>query len=104
VTPNQLVAYNMRRIRRSRGLTQEQLGDRLSWSHASVSAAERSVGGKRVKKFDADEIVAIAGALGIDAADLLAGILPCAHCNGEPPAGFTCQACGTEGDTPGGAT
>jgi transcriptional regulator with XRE-family HTH domain len=66
VTINQIVAYNMTRFRRAAGLTQEQLGELLGgWSAASVSAAERSWDGKRIRKFDADEIVAIAGSLGV---------------------------------------
>ncbi|MGQ0849746.1 MAG: hypothetical protein ACT4OP_11615 [Actinomycetota bacterium] len=32
---------------------------RSSWSVASLSAAERSVDGKRIKEFDADELVAL---------------------------------------------
>jgi transcriptional regulator with XRE-family HTH domain len=61
VTISQLVAYNMARFRKAAGLTQEELGERLGgWSGASVSAAERSWDGKRIRKFDADEIVNIA--------------------------------------------
>jgi transcriptional regulator with XRE-family HTH domain/cell division septum initiation protein DivIVA len=66
LTVNRLVAYNMAAFRKAAGLTQEEVGERLGgWSGASVSAAERSWDGKRVKKFDADEIVAIAFALGV---------------------------------------
>jgi transcriptional regulator with XRE-family HTH domain len=65
LTVNRLVAYNMAAFRKAAGLTQEELGEPLGWSVASVSAAERSWDGKRVKKFDADEIVAIALALGV---------------------------------------
>jgi cell division septum initiation protein DivIVA len=63
VSVNQLIAYNMAFFRKASGLTQGQLGDLLGWSGASVSAAERSWDGKRVRKFDADEIVSIALAL-----------------------------------------
>jgi transcriptional regulator with XRE-family HTH domain len=72
VSVNQLVAYNMSYFRRAAGLTQEQLGERLGgWSSASVSAAERSWDGKRVRKFDADEVVSIALALGVPVIALL---------------------------------
>lgn len=65
---NQAVAHNLRVARSLRGWTQEQaakqleryLGDR--WSKASWSVAERSVDGKRVKQFSADEIVAFSRA------------------------------------------
>ncbi len=66
VTISQLVAYNMARFRKAAGLTQEELGERLGgWSGASVSAAERSWDGKRIRKFDADEIVNIAVSLDV---------------------------------------
>jgi transcriptional regulator with XRE-family HTH domain len=66
VTINQLVGYNMARYRRAARLTQEELGKRLGgWSKVAVSAAERSWEGKRVRKFDADELVTLARALGV---------------------------------------
>lgn len=70
-TPNQLVAYNLARIRRQRGLTQEQTVEQLTtflgtrWSVASLSAAERSVDGKRVKEFNADELIALSRAFDV---------------------------------------
>ena len=66
VTVNQLVAYNMASFRKAAGITQETMGEMLGgWSAASVSAAERSWDGKRIKRFDADEIVRIAWVLGV---------------------------------------
>lgn len=65
LTPNQLVAYNLRRARELRGWTQEQAAERLEpyigvrWSKAVFSAAERSITGSRVRQFDADELVAL---------------------------------------------
>ena len=65
-TVNQLVGFNVTYFRKAAGLTQEELGERLGgWSAASVSAAERSWDGKRVRKFDADELVTIAEVLGV---------------------------------------
>jgi transcriptional regulator with XRE-family HTH domain len=58
--------------REAAGLTQEQLGKRLGgWTKVAVSAAERSWDGKRTRKFDADEIVAIAEALDVPVIALL---------------------------------
>ena len=65
-TPNQVVAYRVAEARRMRGWTQEQaaielepyLGAKLS--NASFSAIERSFAGGRIRKFDADEILALA--------------------------------------------
>jgi transcriptional regulator with XRE-family HTH domain len=65
LTPNQLVAYNLRRARELRGWTQEQTARLLEpyigirWSKATFSAAERSVAGGRVRQFTADELVAL---------------------------------------------
>ncbi len=66
VTINQLVGYNMACYRKAAGLTQDELGKSLGgWTKVAVSAAERSWDGKRVRKFDADELVTLAGALGV---------------------------------------
>lgn len=56
----------MARWRKAAEMTQAELGERLGgWSVATVSAAERSWDGKRIRQFDADEIVALAAALGV---------------------------------------
>lgn len=69
LTVNQIVAYNLRRAREQRGLTQEQAAERLEphlgvrWSKASYSAAERSAErSQRLRRFSADEIVAFSAA------------------------------------------
>lgn len=72
VTVNQLVAFNIAWFRKAAGLTQDELGERLGgWSAASVSAAERSWDGKRVRKFNTDEIVGAAVVLGVPVVALL---------------------------------
>lgn len=59
-------------FRQKAGLTQEELGKRLGgWTKIAVSAAERGWDGKRIRKFDADEILAIASVLGVPAVALL---------------------------------
>lgn len=69
LTPNQVVAYNLTQAREWKGWTQDQLAEALEphlgkrWSKASVSQAERSVAGKVIRQFTADEIVAFARAL-----------------------------------------
>lgn len=91
---NQAVAANMMRLRVQAGLTQAELGELLGWSNASVSAAERSVVGVRIRKFDADEIVQIAAVLKVEPADLIAAPPACAFCAGFPPPGMQCLDCG----------
>lgn len=65
---NQTVARNLRRARQMRGWTQQQAAERLEphlgkrWSKVSFSAAERSVAGRRVKHFTAEEVAAFAAA------------------------------------------
>lgn len=73
-TVNQVVAFNLRRARELRGWTQETAAAHLEpflgkrWSRAVFSAAERSVDGKRVRPFDADELVAFARGFGLPVA------------------------------------
>jgi transcriptional regulator with XRE-family HTH domain len=68
-TPNQVVAYNLRRARNRLGLTQEEAAQRLAaflgreWSKATFSANERSWdNADRVKEFTADDLAAMAQA------------------------------------------
>jgi len=70
LTPNQVVAFNLTKARESLGWSQAEAGAALEkflgtkWSKATFSAAERSIDGKRVKTFSADEIVAFARCFG----------------------------------------
>jgi hypothetical protein len=64
MTANQVVAYNLRVARTFRRLSQEEAAERLEpylgtrWSRTNFSNIERSIDGKRIKQFSADEIVA----------------------------------------------
>ncbi|MEU3292986.1 helix-turn-helix transcriptional regulator [Streptomyces longwoodensis] len=77
VTMNQVVAYNIAYFRNAEGLTQEELGKRLEkitgrrWSKATISAAERSWDGSRIRTFDADDLVALSQALEVPVTALL---------------------------------
>jgi transcriptional regulator with XRE-family HTH domain len=67
VNANQLIAYNLRRLREDRGLTQEQVAQSLArlrggkpWTSSSFSVAEQSVNdGARRREFDANELLAL---------------------------------------------
>ncbi len=67
-TPNQVVAQRIALARQLRGWTQEEAADRLEpflgmrWSAATFSIVERSVDGKRIRQFSADELVALSRA------------------------------------------
>jgi transcriptional regulator with XRE-family HTH domain len=66
LSPNQLVALNLQRLRKQRGWTQEKAAEELEphlgerWSRATFSAAERSIAGDRIRQFTADDLVAFA--------------------------------------------
>lgn len=68
LTPNQLVAWNLTRARQLRGWTQEEAAERLEphlgerWSRATMSMAERSIDGSRIRRFDADDLLALSQA------------------------------------------
>jgi transcriptional regulator with XRE-family HTH domain len=68
LTPNQVVAYNLWAARTLRGWTQEETAERLEpylgerWSRVVFSAAERSIDGRRIRRFSADDVVAFAAA------------------------------------------
>ena len=71
LTPNQIVAFNLAQARMWKGWTQEEAAEQLEpylgtrWSKASFSAAERSVDGRRVRQFSADELVAFSRCFGV---------------------------------------
>ena len=75
---NEIVAYNFRRARELRGLTQDEaalalepyLGQRLP--QASISAIERAFGRERRREFDAQEILAFAQDNGMSALSMWA--------------------------------
>src|SRR5437879_2226295 len=66
VNLNEVVAYNFRRARELRGLTQPEAAAALEpflgqlLPQASISAIERSYGGDKRREFDAQEILAFA--------------------------------------------
>jgi transcriptional regulator with XRE-family HTH domain len=59
---NAVVSYNLRAIRERRGMTQQQVADRLAQltghllPQASISAMERGFDGERRRRFDAHEL------------------------------------------------
>jgi transcriptional regulator with XRE-family HTH domain len=65
MTANQVVAYNVAKARAIRGWTQEEAAEALApylgtrWSVASFSAIERSVDGGRIRRFSADQLLAL---------------------------------------------
>lgn len=72
ITIDQLVAANIRYWRRKAKLTQDELGERVGWSGANISAAELSAAADKDKRrFDAHTLVTFARALDIPVSALL---------------------------------
>lgn len=65
MTANQVVAYNVAKARAIGGWTQEEAAEALApylgtkWSVASFSAIECSVDGRRIRRFSADQLLAL---------------------------------------------
>jgi transcriptional regulator with XRE-family HTH domain len=76
-TINQVVAYNLQTARRARAWTQDELAAKLEdltdrpWTAATLGAAERSWESGRIRKFDANELVAFSRAFGLPVAYFL---------------------------------
>lgn len=70
-TPNQVVAERIAFARKLRGWTQEEAAERLEpflgtrWSGPTFSIVERSVDGKRIRQFSADDLVALSRAFDV---------------------------------------
>lgn len=97
-----VMSANVRRLRQARGWTQVEAAQRFAeihgehWSNASWSQAEQS-GGSRQRAWSVDELVSMARLFGVPVAALLPDPPACPQCKGAPPAGFTCNTCGTGG-------
>ncbi len=71
LTPNQLVAFNLTRARQVKGWTQTVAAKMLTavgpsgWTKITLSAAERSVDGQRVRQFTLDDITQFSATFGL---------------------------------------
>jgi len=103
VTAAEIISRNVRRMRRARGWTQAEAAQRFTeitgqpQSNASWSAGEQ-VGRPRQRQWTANDIAGLAALFEVPVGDLFESQPPCRACGGEPPAGFTCNTCGTGGD------
>ncbi|NOY54372.1 MAG: helix-turn-helix transcriptional regulator, partial [Actinobacteria bacterium] len=66
LTPNAVIAWNMRRLRRERGWTQAELAERMSerddklWTFSMVSDAETAGRAGRDRQFTVNEVSLLA--------------------------------------------
>lgn len=89
------VVAELRGIRLRQKVSARVLADRMT---AAGYPIERGVianveTGRRVE-ISIGYLVAAAHALDTDAAEILRRCVPCPHCKGDRPAGFTCNTCG----------
>lgn len=96
----QNVSASVRRLRKARGWTQTEAGERFGaiygevWSATTWMFAEK-VGGRRQRSWTANELAAVAELFGVTVDDLMSN--DCTQCEGAPPQGFTCNLCGLPG-------
>jgi hypothetical protein len=88
LSPDQIVAWNLERIRRERGWSQTEAGHALApyfgyrLSRAAFSQAERSLYSGKIRRFDADEIVALCRAFEVPVPYFFGP--PAPHFRGKP--------------------
>jgi anti-sigma regulatory factor (Ser/Thr protein kinase)/transcriptional regulator with XRE-family HTH domain len=86
-----VIGANVRVLRQRKGWSQARLAELMGWRSAStVTAAEGHRSGRQ-RHFTTREIRQLAAIFGVPARLLTTG---CANCEGHPPAGFSCMACG----------
>jgi transcriptional regulator with XRE-family HTH domain len=100
VSAAQTVSRNVRRLRRARGWMQAEAARKFAailgapQSVASWSAGEQD-DKPRQRSWTANELAALAELFEVAIGDLFNEC--CSKCAGDPPAGFTCNTCGTVG-------
>jgi hypothetical protein len=90
-----IVGANIRALRQRNGWTQARLGELMGWPTTATVCAAEGHRNHRQRGFTAGEVRQLAAIFGISPSQLTTR---CANCDGQPPAGFACLACGA---TPG---
>jgi transcriptional regulator with XRE-family HTH domain len=89
-----VIGANIRVLRQRNGWTQAQLGELMGWpANSTVCAAEGRRNGRQ-RGFTTGEVQRLAAAFNVPVCQLTTR---CAGCQGHPPAGFACIACGAQG-------
>jgi hypothetical protein len=94
-----IVGVNIRTFRQRNGWTQARLGELMGWHSNSTVCAAEGHRNDRQRGFTTGEVERLAAIFGISPSRLTTR---CANCEGHPPAGFACLACGATlgGDRP----
>lgn len=82
---------NIRVLRQRRGWSQAQVAELMGWPSNSTVCAAEGRRSSRQRGFTPAEVEQLAGIFGVPASELTTR---CANCEGNPPAGFACLACG----------
>lgn len=89
------VAENLKRLRFVQRVTTETLAERVSDLGRPMRANTITKIEKLQRRVDVDDLVALAAAFDVTAAQLLEPPTGCGICHGTPPPGFACTECGT---------
>jgi transcriptional regulator with XRE-family HTH domain len=89
-----IIGANIRVLRQRNGWPQAKLGELMGWrSNSTVCAAEGHRDGRQ-RGFTVDEVQRLAEIFSLKPWQLTTR---CANCGGNPPFGFICQSCGSQG-------
>lgn len=104
MTPNEQVVANLVSRRKRLGMSQADVAGKMAalGERYHPQTVHRIEHGER--KVTVNDLVAFASLWGVAPADLLSPPPPCPTCQDSPPAGFTCQGCGANGEPPAGRT
>jgi transcriptional regulator with XRE-family HTH domain len=90
-----IIGANIRALRQRNGWTQARLGELMGWPTTATVCAAEGHRSDRQRGFTIRELTRLAAIFGVAPSKLTTR---CANCDGHPPAGFACLACGA---TPG---
>jgi hypothetical protein len=86
-----IVGANIHTLRQRKGWSQARLGELMGWQSPSTVCAAEGRCDDRQRGFTTREIGRLAAIFGVSPRQLT---MQCANCNGQPPAGYACLACG----------
>jgi hypothetical protein len=86
-----IVGANIRALRQRKGWSQAKLGKLMGWHSTSTVCAAEGHRSDRQLGFRVDEVRQLAAIFGVSPCQLTTR---CVNCDGHPPAGFACLACG----------
>lgn len=89
------VAANIARLRGAQNMTSTDLSEAMGKLGRPVPATGLTRVEHLCRRVDVDDLAAFAQIFGVEPVDLLADAPACRACDNRPPAGFTCNTCGT---------